>query len=327
MLITAPSPHRWTIPMWIDLSQPSTRPSSAASLAQPPARRSSIRCAQHSASVRPPPRLCSGPACLRSPRRAPPSSPQVRQQIVVMNEVFESHNRATWSSKAMLQVHACAHHGAPSPLIGRDCDAPRGQRSQVYLHMYLGYISLRPKKPGWRASPSRRCNPNPNPNLNPTPTPNPNPTPGWRASRSRRCLSMRPHVREPCATRPSSLPRGWPSPRRRAPPGPPRRRPPRRRRRFRAFARRCCGRWPLTTRGSSRSSRSGSCVSCGRPARSASAGIRSRALIAFDYLRHRVRSRAPVAFDYLRHRVRSRAPIAFDYLRHRVRRRVAVDFV
>jgi len=37
---------------------------------------------------------------------APPSSPQVRQQIVVMNEVFESHNRATWSSKAMLQVHA-----------------------------------------------------------------------------------------------------------------------------------------------------------------------------------------------------------------------------
>ena len=36
----------------------------------------------------------------------PPSSPQVRQQIVVMNEVFESHNRATWSSKAMLQVHA-----------------------------------------------------------------------------------------------------------------------------------------------------------------------------------------------------------------------------
>ena len=54
----------------------------------------------------------------------PPSSPQVRQQIVVMNEVFESHNRATWSSKAMLQVHACAHHGALSPLIGRDCDAP-----------------------------------------------------------------------------------------------------------------------------------------------------------------------------------------------------------
>ena len=187
--------------------------------------------------------------------------------------------------------------------------SPCGQRSQVGEHRPQGDVTLTRTRTLTQPQPLTLTNP------------------GWRASRSRRCLSMRPHVREPCATRPSSLPRGWPSPRRRAPPGPHRRRPTRRRRRFRAFARRCCGRWPLTTRGSSRSSRSGSCVSCGRPARSASAGIRSRALIAFDYLRHRVRSRAPVAFDYLRHRVRSRAPIAFDYLRHRVRRRVAVDFV
>ena len=83
------------------LSAPYTAPSYA---------QHSASYAHHSAFLRPrwrPQRVRMHRPCMHTLTTARlPSSPQVRQQIVVMNEVFESHNRATWSSKAMLQVHA-----------------------------------------------------------------------------------------------------------------------------------------------------------------------------------------------------------------------------